>query len=65
MSKRTTESSTSTAWMLRIFKNGKWECDLGEYFDREDVEEAISRRVKNAGEEYVPVKITTVTTVEY
>ncbi len=51
--------------MLRIMKNGKWECDVGEYFDRDDVLEAIARKSPKRGEEFIPVKITTVTTVEF
>ncbi len=58
-------TTTKTCWMLRIMKSGKWKCDLGEYFDRDDVLEAISRKVPRKGEEFIPVKITTVETVEF
>lgn len=58
-------TSTRSTWMLRIMKDGKWECDLGEYFDRDDVLEAIGRKTPKQGQEFIPVKITTVTTVEF
>ncbi len=58
-------TTTSSAWMLRIEKAGKWECDLGEYFDCEDVLAAIARKVPRTGEAFIPVKITTVKTIEF
>lgn len=58
-------TTTTSAWMLRIMKNGKCECDLGEYFDRDDVLEAIAHKTAKPGEEFIPVKITTVETIEF
>lgn len=63
---RPTETKTDQYWMLRKFADGKWVCDVGQYFDRAEVEQAIVRKPKpDPGIEYVPVRITETIVAEY
>lgn len=63
---RPPETKTDQYWMLRKFASGKWVCDVGQYFDRAEVEEAIARNQKpDHGVEYVPVRITETIVAEY
>jgi hypothetical protein len=62
---RPTETETEKHWMLRLFKDGKWKCDVGEYFDRDECLEAISKKKTGPDEEWVPIKQTSTTVTEY
>jgi hypothetical protein len=63
---RPPETKTDQYWMLRKFADRKWVCDVGQYFDRAEVMEAISRKPKpDPGVEYVPVRITETILAEY
>jgi hypothetical protein len=51
--------------MVRLFRDGKWVCDTGEHWDRNDCLETIGRKERKPGEEWVPIKQTITTVTEY
>ena len=59
-------TETQEIYMLRILKNGKWECDVGQYCDAEHIKETIAKRGEPpAGVEWLPIKQTITTVTEF
>lgn len=63
---RPPETKTDQYWMLRKFAAGKWVCDTGQFWDRQEVEDFIAKHpATEPGVEKVPVRITETIVSEY